>query len=214
MPPPSPLSPEAHDFAVSGDVTLAPSAAIAPGVLLHADPYSQIVIGAGVCIGIGAILHAHEGLLDIQVGTTIGAGVLIFGSGEIGVNACIGSGSTLINPAIKAEQVVATGSLIGDDSRQLNEETPSESPPQPETTKTTSPPNSGELVTHPETSPPSPSPESTDKSEKSQFTPPIIYGRANLDQLLDRLLPHRKSYNNNSKSKPGEISKIGEEQTE
>lgn len=218
MPPSSPLSPEPHDFAVSGDVILAPSAAIAPGVLLHADPDSQIVIGAGVCIGIGAILHAHAGLLDIQRGTVVGAGVLIFGSGEIGVNACIGSGSTLIDPAIKAEQVIASGSLLGDNSRQLNAETPSETPPQPETTETTettSPPNSVEPVaSNPETSPPSPSSASTDEPEKSQFTPPIIYGRANLDQLLDRLLPHRKSYNNNFQSKPGEISKIGEEQTE
>jgi carbon dioxide concentrating mechanism protein CcmN len=218
MPPSSPLSPETHDFAVSGDVTLAPSVVIAPGVLLQANPDSQIVIGAGVCIGIGTILHAHEGLLEIQRGTTIGAGVLIIGSGEIGVNACIGSGSTLINPGIKAEQVVASGSLIGDDSRQLHEETPAETPPQPEATEMPEPPPQSpgvdSVASNPETSPPAALPEPTDKPEPSQFPQPIIYGRANLDQLLDRLLPHRKSYNNNSQPKPGEISKMGEEQTQ
>jgi carbon dioxide concentrating mechanism protein CcmN len=217
----SPLFPEPNDFTVSGDVIRAPSAAIAPGVLLQADPDSQIVIGAGVCIGLGAILHAHGGLLEIQVGTTIGAGVLIFGSGEIGVNACIGSGSTLIDPAIKAEQVVASGSLLGDNSRQLNEETPStpstpsETPTQPEATESAPPPHSVEPVaSDPNSSPPSPPSKSADEPETPKFTPPIIYGRANLDQLLDSLLPHRKSHNNNSQPKPGEISKMGEEQTE
>ncbi len=195
MLPASPLSQNLMDFAVSGDVTLAPSAVIAPGVLLQAEPDSQIVIGAGVCIGIGAILHAHEGLLEIRVGTTIGAGVLIVGAGEIGSNACIGSGSTLINPAIKAEMLIASGSLIGDTSRKLEdnhstEADSSDSTPTPET------------VTEPENASPSPSPDSDHQPEEAGFPQPKVYGQANLDQLLNRLLPHRKPLNN-SRPKPG-----------
>lgn len=196
MLPSSPLSQNLIDFAVSGDVTLAPSAVIATGVLLHAEPDSQIVIGAGVCIGIGAILHAHEGILEIRVGTTIGAGVLIMGTGEIGGNACIGSGSTLINPAIKAEQVIPSGSLIGDNSRQL-EDQPSPESNSSESSDSAAPP---ETITEAENSSPSPTPDTNNQLQPAGFPQPKIYGQANLDQLLDRLLPHRK-FNNNSRPK-------------
>ncbi len=206
MPPSSPLSPEPSDFAMSGDVTLAPSVAIANGVLLHANPDSQIVIGAGVCIGIGAILQAYQGLLEIQVGATIGAGVLIVGSGKVGVNACIGSRSTLINPEVKAEEVVASGSLIGDNSRQLEETGSSETPAQPDPVE--APASEPEKESSTASSPPEPESE----AEKPKFPQPKIYGQANLDQLLNSLLPHRKSYNN-SRPKSGEISTMGDEQT-
>lgn len=197
MPPSSPLSQNLMDFAVSGDVTLAPSTVIAPGVLLHAEPDSQIVIGAGVCIGIGAILHAHEGILEIRVGTTIGAGVLIVGAGEIGGNACIGSGSTLINPAIKAEQVIPSGSLIGDNSRQLEDHPSPDESNSSESSDSVAPP---ETITEAENSSPSPAPDANSQLQPAGFPQPKIYGQANLDQLLDRLLPHRK-FNNNSRPK-------------
>jgi len=59
----SPLQPISNShFYVSGNVTIHPSAAIAPGVLLQADPESQIIIAAGVCVGMGTILHAHGNL--------------------------------------------------------------------------------------------------------------------------------------------------------
>jgi len=60
-------------------VTIHPSAAIAPGVLLQADPESQIIIAAGVCVGMGTILHAHAGILEVSQEQNIGAGVLIVG---------------------------------------------------------------------------------------------------------------------------------------
>ncbi|MBE9094579.1 carbon dioxide concentrating mechanism protein, partial [Tychonema sp. LEGE 07203] len=42
---------------MSGDVVVNESAAIAPGVILQADPDSKISIAAGACIGMGVILH-------------------------------------------------------------------------------------------------------------------------------------------------------------
>ncbi|MGB3535099.1 MAG: carbon dioxide concentrating mechanism protein [Microcoleaceae cyanobacterium] len=204
----SPLSQNLTDFAMSGDVILAPSAAIANGVLLHANPDSQIVVGAGVCIGVGTILHAYQGILEIQIGATIGARVLMLGSGKVGVNACIGSGSTLIDPAIKAEQVVASGSLMGDNSRKLeeNENGSSETSAQPDPVKTPEP------ESEPESSTVSSPSEPKIAKEKPKFPQPKVYGQANLDQLLDSLLPHRKAYNK-LRPKSGEISTMGDEQT-
>jgi carbon dioxide concentrating mechanism protein CcmN len=104
---------------VSGDVTVEEGAAIAPGVILQADPNSKIRIGAGTCIGLGTIIHARQGTLLIEAGVILGTGVLIVGAGKIGVNACIGSGVTILNPAIKDSEMLAAGALIGDQSRQL-----------------------------------------------------------------------------------------------
>jgi len=109
---------EGH-FCISGNVTIAPSASIAPGVLLQADPNCQLVIAADVCIGAGSMIHADHGILEIASGVTVGAGVLIIG-GRIGANACIGARSTLWNVEIAVEQVVATDSLMGETGRTAN----------------------------------------------------------------------------------------------
>ncbi len=103
---------------ISGDVTVHPSAAIAPGVLLLANEGSQIVIGAGACIGMGAVLHAADGVLDVQDGASIGAGVLFVGNGTIGTQSCIGSSSTLFNTSVPPQTLVPSGSLLGDRGRQ------------------------------------------------------------------------------------------------
>jgi carbon dioxide concentrating mechanism protein CcmN len=99
---------------IQGDVTIDPGAVIAPGVLLQAGPNSRIIIGAGACLGMGVILQAYEGTLEIQAGASLGAGVLVVGSGMIGSNACIGTTSTLLNPSIEPSQVIAPGSLLGE----------------------------------------------------------------------------------------------------
>lgn len=109
---------------VSGDVTIDPSAAIAPGVLMAAGANSRIIIGAGVCIGMGSILEAREGTLEIEAGAVLGAGVLVMGQVKIGANACIGCATTIFNSAIAPKQVVPPASLIGDSSRRIWETPP------------------------------------------------------------------------------------------
>jgi carbon dioxide concentrating mechanism protein CcmN len=168
--PPLPLLCDSH-FCVSGTVTIHRSAAIAPGVLLQADPGSQITIAAEVCIGAGTILHAHAGDLAIEAGATLGAGVLIVGSGKIGKNACVGTGVLIWQSSIEPEQVIAAGSIIGDSGRQANENLPL------------------------------PAPAAADSVSSSSLTanPPRgaapIYGQAAVTRLLDSLFPHRQALN-------------------
>jgi len=108
-------------YYLSGDVTIEAGAAIAPGVLIQADPGSQIRIKHGVCIGIGSILHATAGILEIGEGANIGAEVLLIGQLTIGANACIGSATTILNCSVELGQVIPPGSLIGDASRPITQ---------------------------------------------------------------------------------------------
>ncbi|HEY9848225.1 MAG TPA: hypothetical protein V6D28_02100 [Leptolyngbyaceae cyanobacterium] len=118
--PPLQLSSD-FQFFVSGDVTIDPSATIASGVVITADTNSRIIIGAGVCIGMGSILEVREGTLEIEAGVILGTNVLVFGQGKIGANTCIGSATTIFQSSIEAKQVVPPGSLIGDRSRRVPE---------------------------------------------------------------------------------------------
>jgi carbon dioxide concentrating mechanism protein CcmN len=111
------ISREVVPVHLDGNVSINPTAAIAPGVLLQAEATSRIIIGAGVCIGAGTIVHASGGDIDIRVGVCIGRGVLIIGSGVVDRNACIGAGTTIINPRIEDGEVIPTHSIIGDSSR-------------------------------------------------------------------------------------------------
>lgn len=174
-----PLQPMNHShFCVSGNVTIHPSAVIAPGVLLQADPESQVIIAAGACIGMGAILHAHQGTIEVEEGANIGAGVLIVGKGKIGANACIGSATTILNSSIGWGEVVAPASVVGDTSRQIAE-------PKPEEAATTEASDS-------ESNPPAPDQPAPDLLEVSVTK---VYGQAKLNRLLSTLLPHRQSLN-------------------
>ncbi|MGK7916707.1 MAG: hypothetical protein AB4038_14375 [Prochloraceae cyanobacterium] len=115
-----PLQPVSNpDIYVSGNVTIHPSAAIAPGAILQAAPDSRIVIKEGVCIGMGTILNAYQGTIEIERGTILGAGVLIIGSAKIGSNSSIGAATTIFNASVKSRQIVPAGYLIGDSSRQV-----------------------------------------------------------------------------------------------
>jgi carbon dioxide concentrating mechanism protein CcmN len=89
-----------------------PTANVATGVMLHADAGSQLVIGAGACIGWGCVLHAHSGTLVIGTGVILGMGTLVIGNSQIGDNACIGSATSIIDSAIPARTVVPPNSLI------------------------------------------------------------------------------------------------------
>ncbi|HEY9625151.1 MAG TPA: hypothetical protein V6C78_32810 [Crinalium sp.] len=207
--PPLQLMDEQH-FYTSGNVTIHPSVAIAPGVLLQADPDSHLILGEGVCVGAGAVLHAHGGTLEVEAGVSLGSGVLIIGSAKIGMNACIGSRSTLLDCSVDADQVVPPGSLRGDTSRQISEssenshseeisseevsseeisseEIREESMPvaeaMPSMTDTTSPPD---IERQPSTQP------------GSIAKPTQVYGADSFNQLMTMLFPHRQTLNGSS----------------
>lgn len=190
LPPLHPIS--NSQFYVSGNVTIDPSAAIAPGVLLQADLESQIIIAAGVCIGMGTILHAHAGILEVEEGANIGTGVLIVGKGKIEANACIGSMTTILNSSVGAGKVVPPGSLIGDTSRQVTETQRSE-----DTTTPVFESSSNDQVSDPSDSPPTSEQSSSNQQapEASEAAGTQVYGQANLNRLLSTLLPHRQALN-------------------
>ncbi len=116
--PPLHLS-NSFDSYISGEVIIHPSAVLAPGVILQAVPNSKIIIGPGVCIGMGSILQVHEGTLEVEVGANLGSGFLMVGQGKIGANACIGSATTVFNCSVEPGQVVPPGSILGDTSRRV-----------------------------------------------------------------------------------------------
>ncbi len=97
---------------VCGDVVIDETAAIAAGVLIQADQGSRITIAAGVCIGMGAVIHAQNGILEIGAGANLGAGVLVYGSSKIGEGACIGASSSIVRAVIHRGQIVPPCSLI------------------------------------------------------------------------------------------------------
>jgi carbon dioxide concentrating mechanism protein CcmN len=109
---PLPMPPTNRPAVISGDVTVHPTANIASGVLLHADPGSQLVIGVGACIGAGCILHAHTGTLFIGDGVILGMGTLVFGTTQVGERSCVGADSSLIDVSIAANTVLPPNSLI------------------------------------------------------------------------------------------------------
>ncbi|GAB4380578.1 MAG: carbon dioxide concentrating mechanism protein [Elainellaceae cyanobacterium] len=194
---PSSLS-DAH-FYISGNVTVHPSAAIAPSVMLQADPDSQLTVAAGACIGAGCILHAYQGTLEIAAGATLGSSVLIIGRGTIGADACIGSMTTIIDSSVPANQIVPPGSLIGDQSRRValveasepytapgvpsTAAAPAPEPPQPEPTE---PPKS-------EATPPEPSPEPSEEASADGVR--VVYGRTYIERMMFTMFPHRQSQN-------------------
>jgi carbon dioxide concentrating mechanism protein CcmN len=193
---------------MSGDVVVNEGAAIAPGVILQAEPGSRISIAAGACIGMGVILHAREGTLSIGAGVILGAGVLVVGAGTIGTNACIGAGTTLIDPCIDQMQIMPAGSLIGDTSRQAEASAtaaaPTAAPTSPETPEATTPPVAPPIEPpSPAQTPPQTAPETaTDAPESTAAEPPqpgetptILYGQAHINRLLGTLFPHRQAFN-------------------
>jgi carbon dioxide concentrating mechanism protein CcmN len=116
LPPVEPVS--YSEIYVSGDVTIHESAVVAPGTILKAAPNSRIDIGAGVCIGMGAVLNACEGEIEVKTGAVLGSGVLVIGCVKIGDNACIGSSTTLFNVSIEKKVVIPAGTLMSDESWQ------------------------------------------------------------------------------------------------
>lgn len=100
-------------YCVVGDVTVDETAAIAPGVVLQALPGSRIVIGRDACLAGGVCVQSKAGVLTISSGATLGANVLIVGSGKIGANACVSPGSTLMNPQLEDDSLLPPNTLLG-----------------------------------------------------------------------------------------------------
>lgn len=201
---------------VSGDVKIDPSAVIGPGVLLAAEPNSRIVIAAGVCIGMGTIIHAQEGSLEVETGAVLGAGVLVVGAGKIGANACVGSCTTILYSSIEPKQVISPNSLIGDKSRptvdvttiEVTSEVKTDTKPEPSVSpspekhdlsvdneplkpdKTTDKPNVLEDTTEPQ-----PQPQATQlEVEVPKNASMQVYGQNHLNRLLLTLFPHNQSF--------------------
>ena len=118
LPPPQPILNK--DIRISGDVEIHPTASLAPGVILQAASNSRIVIGADVCIGMGVIINACKGSVEIADGAILGAGVLIIGESKIGNSSCIGTSTTIFRQNVASMAVVEPGSILGDISRQMN----------------------------------------------------------------------------------------------
>jgi len=112
------LTSNSHIY-VEGDVSIDEGAVIAQGVILQAAPDSKIIIAAGVSIGMGSILHAQGGTLEVEASANLGAGVLVVGKGKIGKNACIGSLTTIWNHSVEPWEVVPAASILGDKGRQV-----------------------------------------------------------------------------------------------
>ena len=108
-----------QNYCVSGDVAICAGVAIAPGVLLQADVGSRIVIRSGVCIGLGCVIHAHQGTITIHEGANLGAGVLLIGDVTIGARACLGAAVTVLNSVVDAGKIVESGMVVGDQSRRV-----------------------------------------------------------------------------------------------
>lgn len=176
-------------YCVSGDVMIHPTATIAAGVLLQADPGSKVVVGAGVCLGMGTVLHAHEGTLEIESEATIGAGVLIVGSSKVGANACIGSASTLWNYSIDRGMIIPPLSLLGAVNRSLSK-TESAHTATPVSAPVSSLVAPQETLNGSTAEPASKQP--TAEIQLSVTTP--VYGQASLNRLLSTLLPHRQMF--------------------
>ena len=187
---------------VSGDVKIDPSAAIAPGVILQAASNCQIIIGAGVCIGMGAIIHAHNGNIEIESGATIGSGVLLVGKSKIGAGACIGSLATIIEQNLESEKVVLPGSIIGNSWGHSSENStislPNQESDKSDLSSNKTQENNYNLNSKNTSS--SAEETQTDEEAKTQLQEELlpnidtrIYGKEYVNQIMQTLFPYKNS---------------------
>lgn len=178
-------------YYVNGDVTIQAGVAIAPGVLLQADPNSRIIVKTGACIGLGAVLHAQNGVLEVGEGANIGAEVLLIGQVTIGANACVGVATTVFNSAVGWGQIIPPGSLIGDTGRSPQAALEAEPLQATDTVTYPAPASPGITPTAPE--PPGviePIGENPGAVENPGMN---VYGQVYVNQLLVKMFPHRQS---------------------
>jgi carbon dioxide concentrating mechanism protein CcmN len=179
-------------YYTSGDVTIQAGVAIAPGVLIQADSNSRVIIKTGACIGIGAILHAHHGILEVGEGANIGAEALLVGQLAIGAHACIGAATTIFNTSIAGNQIVPPGSLLGCASSiepELHSTDTVVYPPAPSAT---------ELSIEPELA-------NGSSASSTESAPEInVYGQVYVNRLLVKMFPHRNPLHQEEMSDPWE----------
>jgi carbon dioxide concentrating mechanism protein CcmN len=189
------IQPISSEIYVNGDVIIHESAVIAPGTILQAAPDSYIIIGPRVCLGMGVILNACQGVIEIEEGAVLGNGVLIIGGGKIGKSACIGSLSTIFNSSVAAMTIIAPGSILGDSSRPIQEQ--DSATKSGENTRDNAPEPQIKLPVNnqPDSSVSGPEVEVTSKyaesEPSSEVKPSPVVGQVYINQLLLTLFPER-----------------------
>ncbi|MFN4195036.1 MAG: carbon dioxide concentrating mechanism protein [Thermosynechococcus sp.] len=208
MPLPPLALPPSPAVRIVGDVVVDPQAVLAPGVLLWAEAGASIRIAAGVCIGMGSVIHAHGGSIEIGEGVNIGAGVLLIGAVTIEPHACIGTSTTVIQTTIPAGAVVAAGSLLGDSSRRwqppaetnhpheriASSEEPRQEPPATSATVKNSPgPATQDQQDTPDSaasdqdSPSAAPPEEVPRTTPTTPKTTVVYGQAYVSQMFAKM---------------------------
>ncbi len=189
-----PVRPPTHlDIYVIGDVTIHERAVVAAGTVLQATPGSRIVIGEGACIGMGSILTACQGEIEVEAGAILGAGVLVVGNSKIGQNACVGSGTTIFNSSVEPMALVPAGSLMGDSSpafvcEEIDSDTVNGSQNKPE------------LISEEVQVPVSETEAAAAETHKTAESPPDsikmpVIGQVYIKQMLYTLFPERQAFN-------------------
>ena len=186
-------------YYVSGDVTIHAGAAIAPGVLLQADVGSRIVIHQSACVGLGSVIHARGGAIELDEGVIIGAGVLLVGNVVIGDRACVGSGTTVMNRAIERMSIVPPGSLIVNENNQPEQHKVVEDPGLTEDVwqENGSKP---QAVVQTNGAKPTVEPQESDEIESPASQNGQVYGQEYVNRLLGKMFPNQRSFNSNGGS--------------
>ncbi|MDR7921809.1 hypothetical protein QYC27_06080 [Thermosynechococcus sp. PP45] len=201
MPLPPLALPPSPAVRIVGDVVVDPQAVLAPGVLLWAEAGASIRIAAGVCIGMGSVIHAHGGTIEIGEGVNIGAGVLLIGAVTVEPHACIGASTTVMQTTIPSGAVVAAGSLLGDSSRRwqpptetspLQESAVSSEDPwqEPSTTADTaenSTPEQQESTASPSSHQESPTAAPPETSTSPTAKTSVVYGQAYVSKMFAKM---------------------------
>ncbi|MCC0177483.1 carbon dioxide concentrating mechanism protein [Waterburya agarophytonicola K14] len=217
LPPPQPVLNK--DIRISGDVEIHPTASLAPGVILQAAPDRRIVIGADVCIGMGVIVNASQGSIEIGSGAILGSGVLLIGSCKIGNNACIGTAVTIFQADVDPMKVIEPGSILGDASRKLKIEAKQQEGQVSSSPKSQSQPNQNshhgasknknystkfpkgktvvENFKQKNSSPPTTESKTAVEFEVEKEKNPVV-GQVYINQLLVTLFPHKKDFDSNA----------------
>lgn len=200
MPLPPLALPPSPAVRIVGDVVVDPQAVLAPGVLLWAEAGASIRIAAGVCIGMGSVIHAHGGTIEISEGVNIGAGVLLIGAVTIEPHACIGASTTVIQTTIPAGAVVAAGSLLGDSSRRwqpppemsqpqesaVSSEDPWQEPPTTPASSENSTPDQQDATDSPSSHQESP-PDTTTSTTSTTPKATMVYGQAYVSKMFAKM---------------------------